>query len=132
MNKEEAKTKLCVLRDIFKIIKDFETEFQNKHDICLNEGMTLCTLKKEKKLSSSDLAESLGLSNSNMSKVIKSIEGKGYINRILGDEDKRQMYFELSPSGEDKLNQLKCEEQILDSILSSIYATKGTKLIGLP
>lgn len=129
MNKE-PKTKLCLLRDIFKIIKDFEFEFQKKHDLCLNEGMTLCSLKNGK-LSSSELAEYLGLTPSNMSKVIRSVEDKGFVERIMGDEDKRQMYFALSPDGKSKLNSLKCEEESLDSILESIYTTQSAEVIEL-
>lgn len=131
MDKKEPKTKLCLLRDIFRTIKNFEEEFQKKHDLCLNEGMTLCSLK-EGKMSSSDLAEKLGLSASNMSKVIKSIEDKGFVARILGDEDKRQMFFTLSIKGKEKLYSLKCEEQSLDSVLDSIYMTKDLELVGLP
>lgn len=122
MKKEESKTRLCLLRDIFKIIKDFEIEFQKKHDLCLNEGMTLCSLKKGK-LSSSELAEQLGLSASNMSKVARSVEDKGFVERILGDEDKRQMYFVLTTKGKNKLNLLKCEEESIGSILNSISIT---------
>lgn len=131
MKKEGAKTKLCLLRDIFKIIKDFEIDFQKKHDLCLNEGMTLCSLKEGKK-SASELAEQLGLSASNMSKVIRSVEDKGFVDRIMGDEDKRQMYFILNTKGMNKLNALRCEEESLESILNSIYATNQLELVDLP
>lgn len=129
MSTESPKNKLCLLRDIFRSIREFEIGFQENHDLCLNEGMALCTLKQGK-MSSSDLADRLGLSTSNMSKVIKSIEDKGFVERILGKEDKRQMYFVLSSQGSQKLKQLCAEEPHIDTVLESIYATKDLEIVG--
>lgn len=131
MSKERQKTKLCLLRDIFRSIREFEISFQDKYDLCLNEGMAICSLKHGR-MSSSDLAEKLGLSASNMSKVIKSVEDKGLIKRHMGKEDKRQMYFMLSKQGEEKLLQLSAEESSIDSVLASIYDTEGSAVVGLP
>ncbi len=33
--------KLCLLRNIYRSIRDFEAEFQHKYDVCLNEGKSL-------------------------------------------------------------------------------------------
>ena len=40
-------------------------------DLSLNEGMLLCTLLNTPKLTSSEIAEALGLSASNASKIIR-------------------------------------------------------------
>ena len=63
------------------------------YDLSLNEGMLLCTLLNTPKLTSSEIAEALGLSASNTSKVIRSVEEKKLITRLIGKEDKRQMRF---------------------------------------
>lgn len=131
MSKDGQKTKLCLLRDIFRAVREFEIGFQEKHDLCLNEGMAICSLKHGQ-VSSSDLAEKLGLSASNMSKVIKSVEEKGLVKRIMGKEDKRQMYFTLSKQGMEKLMELSTEEPQIDAVLASIYGTEGTATVGLP
>lgn len=110
---------LCTIRDIYRSIREFEEYFQQKHDLSLNEGMLLCSLK-EKKLSSSELAEALALSGSNTSKVIKSVENKGFIERALGKEDKRQMYFTLTQLGNDILKTIKKEEDEIVSLLKQI------------
>ena len=110
---------LCSLRDIFRSIRDFEEAFQNKHGLCLNEGMMLCSLKDEV-LKSTDLAERLGLTPSNMSKVIKAVESKGFVERKLGKEDKRQMYFSLTPEGREKLSVIKKEQQKILDLLEII------------
>lgn len=113
---------LCTLRDIYRSIRNMEELFQQKHNLCLNEGMLLCSLKSEK-LSSTELAEVLGLTTSNTSKVIKSVESKGLVDRILGKEDKRQMYFILTDAGKEKLKVIKKEENEIIKLLKEIGRT---------
>ena len=115
---------LCSLRDIYRAIREFELEFSQKHDLCLNEGMLLCTLCTEM-YSSSELATKLGLTNSNASKVIRSVEDKGFIERRLGKEDKRQMYFVLSSTGKKKLKEIKEADDHIRDVLMQIINKKA-------
>ncbi len=110
---------LCSLRDIYRLIKDFETKFQQEHNLCLNEGMLLCSLSAGKR-TSGEIAELLGLTCSNTSKVIRSLEVKRYVERSLGDDDKRQMYFSVTEIGLLKLKELKGEEINIGIVLNSI------------
>lgn len=110
---------LCILRDIYRSIRDFDENFQQKHNLCLNEAMLLCSLKGTK-MTSSQLANALGLTTSNMSKVIKSVENKRLVERILGEDDKRQMYFCLSQHGNEMLSVMRLEEKEMVSLLNRI------------
>lgn len=118
MNDSRVST-LCQIRDVYRAISEFESSFQQLHDLGLNEGMLLCSLGGQK-YSSSELADALGLSNSNTSKVIKSIEKKGLVKRIVGKDDKRQMYFSLTDLGRKKLESIKCTEFTIPESLKSI------------
>lgn len=110
---------LCQIRDIYRSIAEFEMGFQEKFDMCLNEGMLLCSLNKQT-YSSSEIAEVLGLSNSNTSKVIKQVEKKGLIERIIGKDDKRQMYFSLTEAGKKRLTSIKCSDFEIPTLLQSV------------
>ncbi len=101
--------KLCIIRDICRSISDFESEFHKTHGLCLNEGMVLCSLK-EKRLSSGEIAKQINLTCSNTSKLIRSIEDKGFIERDLGAEDRRQMYFSLTEVGLAKLEEIESDK----------------------
>lgn len=114
---------LCSLRDIYRAIRTFEAKFSQKHGLCLNEGMLLCTLCSET-YSSSEIALHLGLTNSNTSKIICSVEEKGLIERRLGKEDKRQMYFVLSAAGKKKLNEIKDADDEIRDVLQQIVRKK--------
>lgn len=108
---------LCLIRDLYRAINDFEIKFFEKHNLCLNEGMLLCALQSEE-LTSGEIAEILNLTASNTSKVIRSVEEKGLISRVMGKKDKRQMFFSLSPDGRACLESLRTEKVEMPPILS--------------
>ncbi len=98
---------LCKIRDIYRAIAQYELSFEQAYGLCLNEGMALCSLSKTERLSSGEIAALLGLTSSNASKVICSIEEKGLVQRMHGHEDKRQMYFSLTPEGKLLMKKIK-------------------------
>lgn len=101
--------KFCVIRDICRSIGEYENEFYKVHSMCLNEGMVLCSLK-EGRLSSGEIAAKLNLTCSNTSKLLRSVEEKGYIERDMGEHDRRQMYFTLTSEGEKFLEIIEKDE----------------------
>lgn len=111
---------LCKIRDIYRTIAEFESQFEKEFDLSLNEGMLLCSLIDNKCLSSTEIANSLGLTCSNTSKVIKAVEEKEFVERSLGKEDKRQMYFSLSKEGEAKIKEVKTSKIEIPDILKDL------------
>ena len=99
----------------------FELQFEKKYGISLNEGMVLCSLSKTASLSSGELGELLGLSSSNTSKVICSVEKKGYVERVVGTKDKRNMYFSLTASGRDLLDNVSDETVEMPDSLRALF-----------
>ena len=112
--------KLCKIRDIQRAVAGFESRFEKRYGICLNEGMALCSLLRSETLSSGEIGELLGLSSSNTSKVLASIEKKGLVDRVMGTKDKRQMYFSLTEKGKNKISEIHCEEIEIPDLLNSI------------
>ncbi len=110
---------LCAIRDLCRSISEFETDFLTKHSLCLNEGMVICSLK-DGRLSSGEIASQLHLSCSNTSKLLRSVEEKGLIERDMGEKDKRQMYFTLSKEGKRTLKVIETESVELPESLSNI------------
>jgi len=102
-------TELCKLRDVQRAMIRYEAAFEKKYGICLNEGMALCSLSNREKLTSGQLGQLLGLSHSNTSKIICSIEKKGYVTRNIGRQDKRKMYFSITREGLDKIESIECD-----------------------
>jgi DNA-binding MarR family transcriptional regulator len=113
---------LCKIRDIYRAVAQVESQMEKMYGLGLNEGMILCTLKKCGKLSSGEIAEKLGLTTSNTSKVIRSVERKGFVERVSGEEDKRQMYFTLTDRGGWVLRNIKTEELLLPEPLREMLS----------
>ncbi|MEG1498528.1 MAG: MarR family transcriptional regulator [Bacteroidales bacterium] len=111
---------LCKIRDIQRSIIEFETNFEQCYHICLNEGMLLCSLSTAQHLSSGEIGELLGLTLSNTSKVIKSVEEKGLIERVVGKKDKRQMYFSLTNKGKKLLSNIQCKQIEMPKFLKKV------------
>lgn len=97
---------ICRLKDIYKALYNFEKSFAEKNGITINEGMLLCCLKDGKPKSANELCDFVGLSNSRVSRVINTVETKGYIVREMGTTDKRQMIFSLTEEGKKKTEEM--------------------------
>ena len=111
---------LCKIRDLQRSVMAFEQHFVERYGICLNEGMTLCSLKNVSKLSAGELGELLGLTPSNTSKVSASLENKQLVKRSLGASDKRSMNFALTTKGRDLLVSIRCDEIDMSDLLKGI------------
>lgn len=117
----ETKVKtLCRIRDLYRSIAEFENCFHSKYQLTLNEGMLMCVLKTEGELTAGALAEKLGLSFSNTSKVIASVEKKGFLERKLGNTDKRQMHFCLTGEGHEMMDSISCCDIEIPEMLRKI------------
>ena len=97
---------ICAIKDIYKILYQFEKNFSEVHAITINEAMLLCCLKDNEAKSAGMICDYIGLSNSRVSKVITSVENKGFIHREINMSDKRQMFFSLTPEGSAKIQQM--------------------------
>lgn len=114
---------LCKIRDIYRAVIAVESQMEKIHNLSLNEGMLLCSLLKTERLSSGEIADVLGVATSNASKLIKSVENKELIERVLGNVDKRQMYFSLTEKGRLILSKIKCEKLEIPELLQAILET---------
>ena len=89
--------KLCRIRDLQRAVHQFEANLER-----------LYSLSKAGRLSCGELSDLLGLTPSNMSKVLRSVEEKEFVRRELGTADKRQMYFSLTDRGRQLLASIDC------------------------
>lgn len=112
--------KLCRIRDLQRAVNQFETAFEKRYGICLNEGMVLCSLANAERICPGRLGELLGLTPSNTSKVLRSVESKGLVLRELCCKDRRQMYYSLTGEGRALLAALDCQEVEIPPLLREL------------
>jgi DNA-binding MarR family transcriptional regulator len=111
---------ICKLKEIYKILYAYEKEFSEQNNITINEAALLCCLKDGEAKSANDLCDYVGLSNSRVSRIINTVEEKGYIAREMGSEDKRQMIFTLTEAGKEKTGEMKRKAIDLESLSNRI------------
>jgi DNA-binding MarR family transcriptional regulator len=109
----DVKSNLCKIRELYRAITEFESNIIKDYGLTLNEAMLLCSLTDKELLTSTEISEALGLSCSNTSKVIRSVEDKKLIKRNLSEEDRRSMLFNLTDAGKQKLKEIKSFAQDL-------------------
>ena len=115
---------ICKLKDVYKALYNFEKKFAEMNEITINEGMLLCCLKDGKPKSANDLCDFVGLSNSRVSRVINTVETKGYIKREMGATDKRQMIFTLTDSGKQKTKEMQAKNLDFSELVALISKLK--------
>ena len=116
----EKITCICVMRELMIALSDFENKLMDTHGVSLNEAMILCALGDEC-ITASVIAERTGLRPSHASKVIGTLEERGYLIRELGKQDKRQMYLSLTDAGKRCLKQIKSYEFEVPALLKPVF-----------
>lgn len=114
------------MRDVYKALNEFENSFENVHHVSLNEAMVLCCIN-DQALTAGSIYEQIGLKASHSSKIIRSVEEKGLIERTLGEKDKRQMYFTLTEKGKECLAGMECGTVQIPEILKPIFDKMGCR-----
>lgn len=113
---------ICVLKDIYKALYQFEKDFSDVHHITINEAMLLCCLKEGYSKTAGSISEYIGLSNSRVSKIITSVENKGFIDREISKEDKRQMLFCLTETGKKKVAHMQSSDLNIEELYIQLRA----------
>ena len=111
---------LCKLRDIYRAIIGFENELEQRLGLNINEAMLLCTLAEGEHLLSGEIADQLGLTRSNASKVIASMEKQMLIRRQTCKEDSRCQRFHITKKGLEMLEHIHCDSIKMPEVLESI------------
>ena len=111
---------ICVMRDLVKAMSELESNLADEYGLSLNEAMILCCIGNDE-LTSSTISHNTGLLPPHTSKTIRTVEKKALIKRSMGAQDKRQMYFKLTPKGHDLLEKLKQNGVDIPEYLKSLF-----------
>jgi MarR family transcriptional regulator, organic hydroperoxide resistance regulator len=110
---------ICKLKDIYKALHEFEASFGKQYGITVNEGIILCMLG-DGPLKVGDICSDCSLSNSRLSKVLGSLETKGYVQRSIDTGDRRIVMVELTPQGVEKRATMSEEQICIPEALSKL------------
>lgn len=117
---DEFMESICVIKDLYKVLYQFEKDFAEAHAMTINEAMLLCCMKDGMSRTAGAICEYIGLSNSRVSKVITAVEQKGFIVREINKEDKRQMIFSLTDAGWEKVKAMQSQDLQLERLFQQL------------
>lgn len=118
---------ICAIKELYKVLYQFEKDFSEVNDMTINEAMLLCCMKDGVARTAGALCDYIGLSNSRVSKVITTVEKKGLIKRQINAEDKRQMIFSLTDAGWQKIRELQQREFHFDDLFHQLSLSMKQK-----
>lgn len=116
------KGKICKIRDIYRAIAEMEMRFQKRFGLNINEAMLLCMLQEQKGITAGELTKAMGLTHSNMSKVIRSVEKRKFVSRSFDKNDKRMIHFAITKVGMEQLETIKCSEIDIPEMLNELLS----------
>lgn len=108
------------IRDIRAELQLMERDFENAHGVSFNETMVLCGLRRNERMSSGEIGGFIGQTRSNASKIIAAVERKGLIERGIGNDDKRRMYFVLTARGRELIDAVEAAGDGLNERLNAV------------
>ncbi|HEY4789080.1 MAG TPA: MarR family transcriptional regulator, partial [Bacteroidales bacterium] len=108
-----------------ELLRRFEREVfvQNNESCCngvtLPQCLTLLEIESKKKESVSELAKTLGLDKSTISRTIDGLVNVGLVDRIIPAENRRMATLSLTDAGENICNTINCNnDRYYNEVLS--------------
>lgn len=109
------------IRDISRVVTVFETDLQQRVGLNINEAALLCLLSEhDDPMLASEIADELGMTRSNASKVIAALERCSLIRRRACSEDGRCQRFHITKHGLEKLAQIHCDSIVVPEGLKGL------------
>jgi len=113
----------CVrkIRDLSRLVTGFESDLQQRVGLNLNEAALLCLLfEQPNPMLAGEIADEMGMTRSNASKVIAALERDSLIRRRACSEDGRCQRFHITKHGLEKLEQVHCDSIVVPDGLKGI------------
>jgi DNA-binding MarR family transcriptional regulator len=84
------------------------------------------------KISMKDIAATFNVNNSTVTVYVDQLEKKGYITRVRSNEDRRQVFIEVTESGKDWIRRNKnISQEYIDKLLSKLSPEEQKTLVSL-
>ncbi|HOX48002.1 MAG TPA: winged helix DNA-binding protein [Spirochaetales bacterium] len=109
---------------IVSLLNRLDERLKDAQAVGLAEAVVLSSLGRGIR-SPSEIAAATGIGASNLSRILKTLEERGLVERNIDDKDKRRFRFALTPAGHETLvavegSRLEIPEELLEA-----YETLG-------
>lgn len=98
-----------IINHLANLNRNISNQKLKKYNLTGNEGTILMLLKENEKIYQEEIVNLLQVDKSAVTRLLKNMELKGYIKRILSNEDKRYYLIELTLLGLEKRKKVEYE-----------------------
>lgn len=121
---------LCDLRRLVLDLREFEESLKEQTGLTLNDALCLCQTGKGN-LDPSSLANELQLSPSRLSRILDSLETRGFLTRSISEADRRTILINLTAEGQKMVETLHCTKisipHHLEKAIETLHKTGETR-----
>jgi DNA-binding MarR family transcriptional regulator len=116
-----------------QFVRNFATRDRNEkfcYGVTVTQCYTLDSIFNHGQMTMHNLSAELGLAISTLTRVVDILVRDGFIRRYPGEQDRRQVYVELTEKGKTLAVKLKaCSEQIWQAVFNKIPKAKQSAII---
>lgn len=110
-----------LIHQLLRTMESSDRETCACHDVTHLQGMVLVEIAKNQPLNMQQLAQSMQLAVSTMSRVVDKLVNAGLIDRQPDKDDRRVVQCTLTNAGQDTARQLKgCYDEFFDKLVTNI------------
>lgn len=100
---------LCSIRKIQTALRKFEETLKEETGLSLNDALCLCSIGKDIHEPGA-LSKQLELSPSRLTRILDTLEKRGYISRRISDTDRRNIWVNLTDKGKSIIEDYQCAD----------------------
>ena len=121
----------ALLYDFIRAYNEADREEKACCDVTISQCCTLLAFEPpDEQLTMNVLSSRLGLSTSTMTRNVDGLVHKGYIARTSSEHDRRQVLVQLTESGKEMAERLRCcEHDLFHEALQSIPAEQWENVV---
>ena len=116
-----------------RFVRKFTIRDRNEkfcYGVTLTQCYTLDSIAAQKQITMQNLSKELGLAISTITRVVDILVRDGFVRRYHGEQDRRNVYVELTGKGREMTEKLKdCSEQFWFGIFNKIPKNKRSRII---
>jgi DNA-binding MarR family transcriptional regulator len=114
---DDAKVILNRVRQLVRALRAFDRQAQSRYGLGAAQMFILDVLRQERELSMNDLADRTATDQSSASLAVGRLEEHGYVRRMPGEADRRQVRVTLTARGRKLVRRTPpaAQEKIMDS-----------------
>lgn len=127
----ERKGDISGLVRVFRMIQNSFAYFGRKYNLSMTEMMILLDTVYHKQVTVTQLAESLGIPKSTVSRLVEQMVQKQCLNRVRPDHNRRIVQISVTDSFSEKMDLLKDDSSFQQLLEQDLPKEAGQKAIAL-